>query len=121
VTLSATQIGRAGEYHVCALLERHGIEASRVDGKFDLIAVLPSGKILRMEVKTANRNNRGSYQFLRGKSECDYFALLNNEAMIVRMFPVHHPFIQGKRTIRLLDRDFTEEAAAADMQALLSL
>ena len=47
-----TQVGRAGEYYVASVLEMAGIEATKLDGTFDLLAVTPAGTIISVEVKT---------------------------------------------------------------------
>ena len=56
------QIARSGEYYVAAELSRRGFNATTFAGNlplFDIVAVTPSGKALRIQVKTrTNKNNR---------------------------------------------------------------
>ena len=117
--LSSTQIGRSGEYYVCHLLEVAGIEVTRIDGQFDLLAVLPSGRLVRIEVKTATRHMRGFSVFHRGMSVCDFWALYSVEAGIVRIVQNDSQYVRPKR-IRVPVGDFTEELAQQDIEALLA-
>lgn len=71
----ATSIGRSGEYYVCYLLERVGCEATRSDGRFDVVAVRPDGRIISIEVKTCYTTRGASAGFRIGKSSADWFAL----------------------------------------------
>lgn len=75
MTLCATSVGRSGEYYVCYLLEGAGCEATRSDGRFDIVAVRPDGKIISVEVKTSRALRGGSLGFRIGKSKADWFAL----------------------------------------------
>jgi hypothetical protein len=71
----ATSIGRSGEYYVCYLLERVGCEATRSDGRFDVVAVRPDGRLISVEVKTCYTARGASAGFRIGKSSADWFAL----------------------------------------------
>jgi hypothetical protein len=71
----ATSVGRAGEYYVCYLLERVGCEATRSDGRFDVVAVRPDGRLISIEVKTCYTARGASAGFRIGKSSADWFAL----------------------------------------------
>ena len=70
----ATSIGRAGEYYVCYALERAGLEATRSDGLFDIVAVRPDGRIISVEVKTCLTPRGASVGFRIGNSSADWFA-----------------------------------------------
>jgi hypothetical protein len=119
VKLSATQIGRAGEYYVCHLLEVAGIEVTRIDGQFDLLAVLPSGRLARIEVKTATRPSRGVSIYHKGGSACDFWALYSIEAGVVRIVSNDSQYVKEK-VIRVPQGDFTEDLARQDIDALLA-
>jgi len=75
VTKRATSVGRSGEYYVCYLLEGAGCEATRSDGRFDIVAVRPDGQIISVEVKTSKTLRGSSVGFRMGRSKADWFAL----------------------------------------------
>ena len=115
---SAIRTGRAGEHYVAYLIEKAGLEASRVDGACDLHVTLRSGRVLRVEVKTSTCLTRyGAHAFHRGGSNTDIFAFVSMiGAPIVRLLPsssVKHKLI----TLR----GFTEAQQEADIVWLLGL
>jgi len=75
VTHRATSVGRSGEFFICYLLEGAGCEATRSDGRFDIVAVRPDGQIISVEVKTSKTLRGGSVAFRMGRSKADWFAL----------------------------------------------
>jgi len=76
--LLPTQIGRAAEYLVCHILECHGIEAHHLNSTTDVLAVVASGRVIRLEVKAANpRDGHKSYRFLSNNNgRSDYYAFV---------------------------------------------
>ena len=92
---------------------------TRIDGQFDLLAVLPSGRLVRIEVKTATRHAGGFSVFHRGGSACDFWALYSVESGVVRIVPNDSQYVRTK-SIRVPVGDFTEQLARLDIQALLA-
>ena len=112
-------IGRHGEYYVCALLEAVGVEATRSDGDFDVIGLLPSGKLVKIEVKTcsAPRRRDRSYGFGINKGSPDVYALYAFDLGIVVFEPA-----EKMRALTYVSRSrshFTQEAQEASLKALL--
>ena len=70
------RVGRAGEYFVCHILELAGIEATRSDGQFDVIALRTDGTMASVEVKTcATIVTTNRVRFNIGISKADWWAL----------------------------------------------
>ena len=115
---SAIRTGRAGEHYVAYLIEKVGLEASRVDGACDLHVTLRSGRVLRVEVKTCTRLSRhGAHTFRKGGSRADVFAFVSMiGAPIVRLLPAS---VVKHKLITL--RGFTEAQQEADIVWLLGL
>lgn len=115
---SATRTGRAGEHFAAYLIEKAGLETSRVDGACDLHVTLRSGRVLRVEVKTSTRLTRyGAHAFHRGGSSADVFAFVSMvDAPLVRLLPA-----SGVKHKLITLRGFTEEQQRADLDWLLSL
>jgi len=118
--LSATQTGRAGEYFVCELLERHGIEATRVDGMFDVLAVMPSGRKISVEVKTCGSPSRNRAQFCVGKGEPDVYAFVYYTVRLARFIPTSDVRMSGAK-IYIRESQFTEERQADDIKMMVGL
>ena len=118
MTSSKTRTGRAGEHFVAYLIERSGLEAARVDGACDLHVTLDSGRVLRVEVKTATKLAGHKYKFYHSSFEADIFALvaIQNDQPLVR-------FLEESNMPRYsLHRDeFTQENQDADLQWIASL
>ena len=115
------RVGRAGEYYMAHLIELNGLEAARVDGSCDLHVTLKSGRILRLEVKTATKYNRKDIQYYIGHSNAEIFALVNmiNEPMIRLMSG--DDVAKMNLSIRLKDKDFTPTKQDEDLAWLRSL
>ena len=114
---SPTQKGRAGEHYVCFLIERAGLEAVRVDGRADLHVTLPSGRILRVEVKTSTKIHNRVYKFHIGNSKADVFALVAfSDTPTVRFFTT-----ADAPKWSLPVADFTEDKQAQDLDWLVGL
>ena len=113
--------GRAGEHFAAYLIESTGLEASRVDGACDLHVTLLSGRILRVEVKSATKPRGPSFRFLRGKSEADVYALIAmSDQPLLRLQPANLGFTRNK-TITVRVSEFTQEKQDQDLSWLLSL
>lgn len=113
-------IGRHGEYHVCALLEAVGVEAIPLGGdhNFDIIGLLPSGKMAKIEVKTASQTQeRGSFSFYMGKGEPEWLALYAMPTGCVLFMPVAE--VGKRKFIRVTVDKFTPDAQANSLAALL--
>jgi hypothetical protein len=81
MALSATQTGRAAEHLVCYLLELNGIDAHHLNSTADILAIVKSGKVLRIEVKAANptpaRRAGSVYGFhANNKGRADFYAFV---------------------------------------------
>jgi hypothetical protein len=76
--LLPTQIGRAAEYLVCHILECNGIEAHHLNSTTDVLAVVASGRVIRLEVKASNpKGDCKSYRFLSNNNgRSDYYAFV---------------------------------------------
>ena len=114
----STQVGRAGEFFAAYKLQMAGVEVHHHDAAFDLIAILPSGKMLRVEVKTASEPKHGrKYGFLIGGSKADLFVFA---ALDVGLVKVLRPCsIGNKRMIYFPVSEFSTENEAADLAAIL--
>jgi len=114
---SPTQKGRAGEHYVCFLIEQAGLEAVRVDGRADLHVTLPSGRILRVEVKTSTKIHNRVYKFHIGRSKADLFAFVAfGDIPMVRFFKV-----EDIPKWSLPVKCFTIENQEADLKWLVEL
>ena len=117
MTGSRTRTGRVGEHFVAYLIEQAGLEASRVDGACDLHVTLRSGRVLRVEVKTATKVTGHKYKFYCANFEADVFALVAiNDHPLVR-------FLEEKNMPPYsLHRDeFTQKKQNADLQWITNL
>lgn len=115
------QIGRAGEYHVASVLELAGIEATKLDGTFDLLAVTPHGTIISIEVKTATKTAYADlWRFGRGAGYAQWFALYCMPLGVVRFYradDVRHT----KVMFNVRSAEFNDADAADDLATLLAL
>lgn len=114
----STQVGRAGEFFAAYKLQMAGVEVHHHDAAFDLIAILPSGKMLRVEVKTASAPKHSRmYGYLIGGSKADLFVFV---ALDVGLVKVLRPCSIGdKRMIYFPTSEFSTENEAADLAAIL--
>tara|TARA_R110001606_G_scaffold295136_3_gene442743 strand:+ start:2926 stop:3297 length:372 start_codon:yes stop_codon:yes gene_type:complete len=112
------RVGRAGEYFVCHILELAGIEATRSDGQFDVIALRPDGTMASVEVKTcATIVNTNRVRFNIGISKADWWALYAMPLGLVL-------FMRGDddrlncRNMTLRADDFTTDAQTKSLREL---
>ena len=113
--------GRAGEYLACYLLEAYaGLEASRIDGAFDLVVHAGDGHLARVEVKTSSRRNRpsGGYKFQRPRMTvlADYYCCVALDIGLMRIFA--GSIWQDRKELFLPDREFTQPAMINDLRWL---
>lgn len=115
----STSIGRSGEYYVCYLLERVGCEATRSDGRFDVVAVRPDGRIISIEVKTCYTTRGASAGFRIGKSSADWFALCidGNHGPTVLFMRGDDPLFE-QSFVRIKTADFTPAALTDTLREL---
>ena len=113
-----TQVGRAGEFFAAYKLQMAGVEVHHHDAAFDLIAILPSGNMLRVEVKTASApKHRRRYGFQIGGSKADLFVFAALDVGLVRV--LRPCSIGEKRMIYFPVSEFSTENEAADLAAIL--
>jgi hypothetical protein len=111
-------VGRAGEFFAAYKLQMAGVEVHHHDAAFDLIAILPSGKMLRVEVKTASApKHSGTYGFMIGGSRADLFVFAALDVGLVRV--LRPCSIGEKRMIYFPVSEFSTENEAADLAAIL--
>tara|TARA_R110000744_G_scaffold273416_2_gene386616 strand:- start:4 stop:372 length:369 start_codon:yes stop_codon:yes gene_type:complete len=113
-------VGRAGEFFVAYKLQLANLEVSHVDGSCDLHVMLPSRRLLRLEVKTALAVTKyGSYKFNKGGSDSDFYAMVALPEKQLRIF--HISEITAKFTLTFRPADFTQQAEDDDIAKLMSL
>jgi len=118
--LRSTQTGRAAEYLCCYLLELNGIEAHHLNSTTDILAVVPSGRVVRLEVKASNtpahKKSGDKYRFLArnaGRSDWYVFVALDIQLMIFM------PSAEVKnKTITIDGSAFTELAQSSTLSAM---
>ena len=95
-----------------------GVEVHHHDAAFDLIAILPSGNMLRVEVKTASAPKHSRmYGFRRGGSKADLFVFAALDVGLIRAL---RPCSIGEgRMIYFPTSKFSTENEAADLAAIL--
>ena len=115
----ATSVGRSGEYYVCYLLERAGLEATRSDGLFDVVAVRPDGRIISIEVKTCYTTRGASAGFRIGNSSADWFALCidGKHGPTVLFVRGNDPLFE-QSFVRIKTADFTPAALTETLREL---
>ena len=115
----ATSVGRSGEYYVCYLLERAGLEATRSDGLFDVVAVRPDGRIISIEVKTCYTTRGASAGFRIGNSSADWFALCidGKHGPTVLFVRGNDPLFE-QSFVRIKTADFTPAALTETLRDL---
>jgi hypothetical protein len=112
-------VGRSGEYYVCHLLERAGCEATRSDGRFDIVAVRPDGRIISIEVKTCYTPRGSSSGFNIGNSKADWFAFcVNSERGPMVMFVRGDDQRVSQISLRIKTADFTPAALTETLREL---
>ena len=115
----STSVGRSGEYYVCYLLERAGLEATRSDGLFDIVAVRPDGRIISVEVKTCYTPRLSSAGFRIGGSSADWFALcIDGEHGPTVIFKRGNDPLFQQTFVRVKTADFTPAAFAETLREL---
>ena len=115
----ATSIGRSGEYYVCYLLERVGCEATRSDGRFDVVAVRPDGRIISIEVKTCYTARGASAGFRIGNSSADWFALcIDGKHGPTALFMRGDDPLMSQTFVRIKAADFTPAALTETLREL---
>ena len=117
----AIRHGRAGEYLACYLMEAYaGLEASRIDGAFDLAVHAGDGHLARVEVKTSSRRKRpsGGYKFQRPRMTvlADYYCCVALDIGLMRIFS--GSVWQDRKELYLSDREFTQPAMINDLRWL---
>ena len=114
----STSIGRAGEFFVCYLLERANCEATRSDGRFDVIALRPDSTLASVEVKTcATISHTGRVRFKVGASKADWFAFFALPLGLV-LFMRGDDDRLGRQMLTLRAEDFTPAAQSASLREL---
>ena len=115
----ATSVGRSGEYYVCYLLERAGLEATRSDGLFDVVAVRPDGRIISIEVKTCYTARGASAGFRIGNSSADWFALcIDGKHGPTVLFVRGNDPLMSQTFVRVKTADFTPAALTETLREL---
>jgi len=119
VSRQATSVGRSGEYYVCYLLERAGLEATRSDGLFDVVAVRPDGRIISIEVKTCYTARGASAGFRIGNSSADWFALcIDGKHGPTVLFVRGNDPLMSQTFVRVKTADFTPAALTETLREL---
>jgi len=119
VSRQATSIGRSGEYYVCYLLERVGCEATRSDGRFDVVAVRPDGRLISIEVKTCYTARGASSAFRIGNSSADWFALcIDGKHGPTVLFMRGDDPLLSQSFVRIKTADFTPAALTETLRDL---
>jgi Holliday junction resolvase-like predicted endonuclease len=116
--LSATQIGRAAEFLVCYTLQVNGIECHHANSTTDVIATVLSGRMIRVEVKSATTTKlgRSTYQFFTSKTNnSDWYALVALDMGMMLFMPVSD--IKTK-VITVRQSEFTDQRQAETLQQL---
>lgn len=95
-----------------------GVEVHHHDAAFDLIAILPSGNMLRVEVKTASAPKHSRrYCYLIRRSKADLFVFAALDVGLVRVL---RPCSIGKKQMIYFPvSEFSTENEAADLAAIL--
>jgi len=113
--------GRAGEYLACYLLEAYaGLEASRIDGAFDLVVHAGDGRLVSVEVKSSSRRKRtsGGYKFQRPRMTtlANYYCCIALDIGLMRIFS--GDIWRDRKELFLPDREFTQVAMINDLRWL---
>jgi hypothetical protein len=113
--------GRAGEYLACYLLEAYaGLEASRIDGAFDLVVHAGDGRLVSVEVKSSSRRSRpgGGYKFRRPRMTvlADYYCFVALDIGLMRVFP--GSIWRDRKDLSMPDKEFTQVAMINDLRWL---
>ena len=120
--LSSTQIGRAAEFLACYTLQINGIECYHVNSTTDIIATVPSGKMIRLEVKAATaprprpRSGDDAYLYFTSKTDnSDWYALVALDIGLMIFMPRSH--IKTKLITAHMS-EFTHERQAETLKQL---
>lgn len=120
VKSSSTQTGRAAEYLVCYKLEIAGIEAHHLNSTTDILAVLKSGRVIRLEVKASNNPKQKStgiiYNFhVLSTDNADWFAFVALDMEAVIFMPSD---MVTAKTVTLYRQDFTQDIQTSTLQQM---
>lgn len=120
VKLSQTQTGRAAEYLVCYMLELNGIEAHHLNSTTDILAVVKSGRVIRLEVKASNnpkqRATGVNYNFMiKNTNNADWIAFVALDIEAVIFMPID---MVKNQTVTLYRQDFAQDAQISTLQKL---
>jgi|TARA_B110000908_G_scaffold18750_1_gene21055 hypothetical protein len=115
--ISATSVGRAGEFLTASKLQMAGLETTHVAGSCDLHVTLPSKRVLRVEVKAAlTPSHSGAFRFHVGNSNAEVFVLVSMPLSLIRIF---NQCELKSKLITLRPAEFTQKAEADDIAHLL--
>jgi len=115
--ISATSVGRAGEFLTASKLQMAGLETTHVAGSCDLHVTMPNKRVLRVEVKAAlTPSPSGAFRFHVGNSNAEVFMLVSLQLSLIRIF---NKSDLKKSMITLRPAEFTEQAEADDIAHLL--
>ena len=115
---SATQIGRAAEFLVCYTLQVNGIECHHANSETVVIATALSGRMIRVEVKSATKTkaSRDTYQFSTSRTNnSDWYALVALDIGMMIFMPVS---AINTKIITVSRADFTYQRQAETLQQL---
>jgi hypothetical protein len=116
--LKPTQIGRAAEFLVCYTLQINGIECHHANSTTDVIATVPSGRLIRLEVKAATSTRIGgsSYHYLASRTDnSDWYAFVALDIGLMVFMPKSH--IKTK-TVTIRQSEFTSQHQAETLKQL---
>ena len=113
--------GRAGEYLACYLLEAYaGLEASRIDGCFDIVLHAGDGRLARVEVKSSSprKRNSGGYRFQRPRltTLADYYCFVALDIGLMRIFP--GTIWRDRKEVYMRNVEFTQVLMIRDLHWL---
>ena len=113
--------GRAGEYLACYLLEAYaGLEASRIDGCFDIVLHSGDGRLARVEVKSSSprKRNSGGYRFQRPRltTLADYYCFVALDIGLMRIFP--GTIWRDRKEVYMRNVEFTQVLMIRDLHWL---
>jgi len=118
-----TETGRTAEFLVCYVLQCNGIEAHHINASTDVIAILKTGKMIRIEVKGASqpvkRGHRSSYIFgknLSDNAEWYAFVALDREAV----FFVPNDMAKKGQSVTIKALFFTSDEQKRSVESIIN-
>ena len=100
-------------------MERVGCEATRSDGRFDVVAVRPDGRLISIEVKTCYTARGASSAFRIGNSSADWFALcIDGKHGPTVLFMRGDDPLLSQSFVRIKTADFTPAALTETLRDL---